>query len=79
MHETQPRCFMGMQLDTQALRWFREENNISRVGGDAIYHATLLGLMKPGERQMSLPCLLHLPDTGTLRITSNPIGEQELP
>ncbi len=24
-------------------------------------HATLLGLMKPGERQMGLPCLLHLP------------------
>ena len=34
-------------------------------------HATLLGLMKPGERQMSLPCLLHLPDMGTLRITCN--------
>jgi hypothetical protein len=32
-------------------------------------HATLLGLMKPGERQMALPCLLHLPDIGTLRIT----------
>ncbi len=32
-------------------------------------HATLLGLMKPGERQMSLPCLLHMPDMGTLRIT----------
>jgi hypothetical protein len=31
-------------------------------------HATLLGLMKPGERQMSLPCVLHLPDMGTLRI-----------
>ena len=34
-------------------------------------HATLLGLMKPGEQQMSLPCLLHLPDMGTLRITCN--------
>ena len=34
-------------------------------------HATLLGLMKPGELQMSLPCLLHLPDMGTLRITCN--------
>jgi len=32
-------------------------------------HATLLGLIKPGERQMSLPCVLHLPDMGTLRIT----------
>ena len=32
-------------------------------------HATLLGLMKPGERQMSLPCVLHLPDMGSLRIT----------
>jgi hypothetical protein len=32
-------------------------------------HATLLGVMKPGERLMRLPCLLHLPDMGTLRIT----------
>jgi hypothetical protein len=32
-------------------------------------HATLLGLMKPGERQMRLPCVLHLPDMGTVRIT----------
>jgi hypothetical protein len=32
-------------------------------------HATLLGLMKPGERRMALPCLLHLPDMGTLRVT----------
>jgi hypothetical protein len=32
-------------------------------------HATLLGVMKPGERQMNLPCVLHLPDMGTLRIT----------
>jgi hypothetical protein len=32
-------------------------------------HATLLGLMKPGERRMSLPCVLHLPDLGTVRIT----------
>ena len=32
-------------------------------------HATLLGLMKPGERQMALPCVLHLPDMGSLRIT----------
>jgi hypothetical protein len=34
-------------------------------------HATLLGLMKPGERQMSLPCVLHLPDMGSLRITGD--------
>lgn len=32
-------------------------------------HATLLGLMKPGERRMGLPCLLHLPGLGTLRVT----------
>ena len=32
-------------------------------------HATLLGLMQPGERRMSLPCVLHLPDMGTVRIT----------
>ncbi|MGA2659742.1 MAG: hypothetical protein ABSH34_19720 [Verrucomicrobiota bacterium] len=34
-------------------------------------HATLLGLMKPGERQMNLPCVLHLPDMGSLRITGH--------
>jgi hypothetical protein len=32
-------------------------------------HATLLGLMAPGERHMNLPCVLHMPDMGTLRIT----------
>ena len=39
-------------------------------------HATLLGLMKPGERQMGLPCVLHLPDMGTLRITCNAGGQK---
>lgn len=34
-------------------------------------HATLLGLMKPGERRVSVPCVLHLPDMGSLRITTN--------
>ena len=34
-------------------------------------HATLLGLMKPGERRMQLPCVLHLPDMGSARITCN--------
>ena len=37
-------------------------------------HATLLGLMKPGGRRMSLPCLLHLPGMGTLRITCDAAG-----
>lgn len=39
-------------------------------------HATLLGIMKPGERKVSLPCVLHLPDMGTLRITCNVPGAQ---
>jgi hypothetical protein len=34
-------------------------------------HATLLGLMQPGERRMALPCVLHLPDMGSARITCN--------
>lgn len=34
-------------------------------------HATLLGLMDPGDRRMKLPCVLHLPDCGSARITSN--------
>ncbi len=37
-------------------------------------HATLLGLIKPGERRMSLPCVLHLPDMGSMRITANADG-----
>ena len=37
-------------------------------------HATVLGLMSPGERRVSMPCLLHLPDMGTLRITCNVVG-----
>ncbi len=37
-------------------------------------HATLLGLMKPGHRRMTLPCVLHLPDMGSLRITGNVPG-----
>jgi hypothetical protein len=32
-------------------------------------HATLLGLMSPGESAMRLPCVLHLPDMGSLRVT----------
>jgi hypothetical protein len=34
-------------------------------------HATLLGLMKAGERRMALPCLLHMPDRGSVRITAD--------
>jgi hypothetical protein len=34
-------------------------------------HATLLGLMTPGDRHVALPCVLHLPGMGTLRITCN--------
>jgi hypothetical protein len=37
-------------------------------------HATLLGLMSPGEHHVALPCALHLPDMGTLRITCNQPG-----
>lgn len=37
-------------------------------------HATLLGLMRPGQRQMSLPCVLHLPDMGSVRITGSVPG-----
>ena len=37
-------------------------------------HATLLGMMQPGDRRMSLPCVLHMPDMGSLRITAKPPG-----
>lgn len=40
-------------------------------------HATLLGVMKNGDRRMPLPCVLHLPDQGSVRITSNQ-GEASL-
>ncbi|MBI5708469.1 MAG: hypothetical protein HZC36_15910 [Armatimonadetes bacterium] len=31
-------------------------------------HATLLGLMAPDSRAVQLPCVLHLPDQGSIRI-----------
>ena len=34
-------------------------------------HATLLGLMPPGERRTRLPCVLHMPDMGSARVTCN--------
>ena len=37
-------------------------------------HATLLGLMKSGDRRMALPCVLHLPDRGSVRITADAPG-----
>ena len=37
-------------------------------------HATLLGLMRPGELKVALPCVLHLPDMGSVRITCNVPG-----
>ena len=37
-------------------------------------HATLLGLMRPGERRVALPCVLHLPDQGSARISCNVPG-----
>lgn len=36
-----------------------------------INHATLLGRMAKAPRQMRLPCILHLPDLGTARISCN--------
>jgi hypothetical protein len=58
----------------------------SRFGGDSglapftltfnqkSNHATLLGLMQPGERRTALPCVLHLPDMGSARVTCNASG-----
>ncbi len=37
-------------------------------------HATLLGRMTPGERRMELPCVLHLPDMGSARISCSVAG-----
>ena len=37
-------------------------------------HATLLGLMRPGQRRVTLPCVLHLPDMGSARITGSAPG-----
>ncbi len=37
-------------------------------------HPTLLGRMQPNERQMVLPCVLHLPDKGSVRISCSVAG-----
>jgi len=34
-------------------------------------HATLLGHLLPGELKVSMPCVLHLPDHGTFRVTAS--------
>lgn len=34
-------------------------------------HATLLGIMKDGNNEVTLPAVLHCPDMGTLRVTCN--------
>ena len=41
-----------------------------------VNHATLLGLMEAGERRVVLPCVLHLPDLGSVRIRSSEKGAQ---
>jgi hypothetical protein len=37
-------------------------------------HATLLGRMEKSRQAMQIPCVLHLPDLGTIRITCNVPG-----
>lgn len=37
-------------------------------------HATLLGLMPPGERGVVLPAVLHLPDRGSVRVRARAKG-----
>jgi hypothetical protein len=39
-------------------------------------HATMLGLVKPGELKVALPAVLHLPDMGSFRVTSDPPGQK---
>ena len=41
-------------------------------------HATLLGLMKAGDRRMALPCVLHMPDRGSVRISADAAGNSAL-
>ena len=39
-------------------------------------HATLLGMMNGNDNAINLPAILHLPDMGTLRVTSTIAGVQ---
>jgi hypothetical protein len=36
-----------------------------------VNHATLLGMMQPGDCRVALPAVLHLPDMGSVRVTCN--------
>ncbi len=38
-------------------------------------HTTVLGRMKPRVRQVATPCLLHVPDHGTFRVTCDVAGQ----
>ncbi|MGV8092520.1 MAG: hypothetical protein AB2L24_11730 [Mangrovibacterium sp.] len=61
----------------KSIRIISEENN-QRVPfnitiNQELNHATVLGIMKE-RNKVSLPCLIHLPDMGTFRVTSNVPG-----
>jgi hypothetical protein len=38
-------------------------------------HATVLGRMKPRAREVAMPCLVHVPDHGTFRVTCDVPGQ----
>ena len=58
----------------KSIQVISEKNNISEpfnvTFNQELNHATVLGIMKE-RNKVSLPCLIHLPDMGTFRVTSN--------
>lgn len=58
----------------KSIRIISEENNNSApfniTINQELNHATVLGIMKESNK-ISLPCLIHMPDMGTFRVTSS--------
>ena len=70
-------CLRGSRRDGAIAIRGRSEGRAA--GADLrqrLNHATLLGLVKPGELKTSLPAVLHLPDMGSFRITCNVPGQK---
>jgi hypothetical protein len=72
---SQPQAVWSISCEPQALTlrtdFVNEKTSVPFVlnFNQRLNAATLLGLMELGERRVSLPCVLHLPDLGSVRIT----------
>ena len=63
----------GIQISSEN---FNDSDSFTIKINQELNHITVLGVMKEAKK-VSLPCVIHLPDMGTFRVTSN-IPEAEI-